>query len=370
MEKSMSKHKLIIDTRKISDSGIGTYIKNVIPRVLNIISNDFDIRLLTLSNNSEEALPLEKYKDICIPVSQQTFSIEEQLMFHNKLKGGSTFWATSLSHPLFTRQPIISTVHDVIQIIRTPTIKEKIIRKIIFNLYLKSIREKSKLIIFNSHFTKSEFLSHVGHPKERNIVTHLGVAPEWNNENQLKNRINHEKYFICISNLKPHKNLKNLISGFNNIKNQIPHNLILVVNNRNIQCKYAATVMNMIENNSRIIILQNLTTEELCNLVFYADAMIFPSFYEGFGLPAVEAMSVGCPVISSNCGALKEVCSDAAIYLDPSSINDISGKILFYLSLSKEEKNEMIKKGHILAKYYDWQKTADLTATEIYNFFK
>jgi len=88
-----------------------------------------------------------------------------------------------------------------------------------------------------------------------------------------------------------------------------------------------------------------------------AQLFVYPSFYEGFGLPPLEAMACGCPVIVSNAASLPEVCGDAAFYADPQDVNSISGAILQVL-LDENLRNSLIQKGFDRASTFSWEKSA------------
>ena len=102
---------------------------------------------------------------------------------------------------------------------------------------------------------------------------------------------------------------------------------------------------------------------ELRALVACADALVFPSLYEGFGLPALEAMAAGCPVLSSTAGSLPEVCSDvAAAYFDPRSVEQISQALVGHAARSAGERRAIVERGVAHAKEFTWERTSDITA--------
>lgn len=105
--------------------------------------------------------------------------------------------------------------------------------------------------------------------------------------------------------------------------------------------------------------------EELAKLYSNASVFVYPSLYEGFGLPVLEAMSCGCPVITSNISSLPEVGGDAAVYVNPLSVDDIAEKIKFVL---KSQRTKLAQKGFAQAKKFSWEKTARQTA-EVYASF-
>jgi glycosyltransferase involved in cell wall biosynthesis len=120
------------------------------------------------------------------------------------------------------------------------------------------------------------------------------------------------------------------------------------------------TVFNCIDvntNDPRISFLGRVTDEELINLYQQAKAFIFPSFYEGFGIPPIEAQSCGCPVISSDRASLKEILNDSALFFDPSSTNEIIDAI-HLIDTDKNIRNELIIKGSVNVLRYSWDESA------------
>jgi glycosyltransferase involved in cell wall biosynthesis len=96
-----------------------------------------------------------------------------------------------------------------------------------------------------------------------------------------------------------------------------------------------------------------------------ADALVFPSLYEGFGLPALEAMAAGCPVIASSAGALPEVCGPAARYFDPHSVETLAEALLAQAHLSADARQIQVQQGRQRARQHSWGRTAELTVQAI-----
>lgn len=147
-------------------------------------------------------------------------------------------------------------------------------------------------------------------------------------------------YLLYVGNDYPHKNLKRLILAFKKLVKE--HNL----------------------NYQLVLVTKFVSEEELNNLYRNASLYVFPSLSEGFGLPAVEAMVRGVPVVSSNATCLPEILGDAAVYFNPLDIDDIVRKIKKVL-LNKDLQAELVRRGFEQIKKYDWQEMAKKTL-EIY----
>jgi glycosyltransferase involved in cell wall biosynthesis len=160
-----------------------------------------------------------------------------------------------------------------------------------------------------------------------------------------------ENYILYVGNFYPHKNLKRLVLAFRKLirETNADYSLVLVGGNNYSE-------------EDKIIITGYVDDNRLNNLYRRADLYVFPSLYEGFGLPALEAMKRGVAVVSSNASCLPEILGDAAMYFNPHSIDDIAEKIKKVL-FDKDLKNNLIKRGFERLRNYDWRKTAEETLT-------
>ena len=159
-------------------------------------------------------------------------------------------------------------------------------------------------------------------------------------------------FFLVIGSLSPHKNLKIVLEA--NKKRRGLDKIPLVVAGERRSRVFSAEDL---PDADGVIFLGRVTDEELKALYQSATALLFPSIVEGFGLPPLEAMRCGCPVIASTADAVAEVCSDAAIYADPAKVEDWV-KAMDALSTDKKLRQELIAKGRVRATRYTWRSTA------------
>ena len=166
-----------------------------------------------------------------------------------------------------------------------------------------------------------------------------------------KKNINKEKYLLYVGNIKKHKNINFLINVFNNLNEK---GLKLYIVGNYSKLKYPdRDVINAINNNDNIVLKDEVDAELLVEYYSNAELFIFPSLYEGFGLPPLEAMACGCPVLASNQASIPEVCSDGAEYFNPYDESDLLFKIKELLNdVNKREK--MIKNGYDNIKKFSW----------------
>lgn len=224
-------------------------------------------------------------------------------------------------------------------------------------LRFERLAQQADLIITISENSKEDFQKF--RPNANIKVIYPAVPPSFTNKKNilftkkiLKKYSLEQGYFLSVATLEPRKNLEGLIRAY--IMGGIQRHLI-VVGERGWKNEKLLGLLK--KSNEKIIMTGFVPDEDLVVLYQQALCLVYPSFYEGFGLPVLEAISCGTPVICSNTSSLKEVGGNAVIYVDPESISDIKNaliKIEKYQNLRKE----LIKKGLKQAKKFSWEKSA------------
>jgi glycosyltransferase involved in cell wall biosynthesis len=219
-----------------------------------------------------------------------------------------------------------------------------------------------------SKFTKNEYIKYFGHENnyKKIIPIHNGIEKKniLNDNNPLN-----KPYLLTVGNVKPNKNLSRLVDAFNKIMDKIPNELVLVGKKSGFISGDEEVLKKVNSFGQRIRMTGFVDDNELQNYYQHAEAFIFPSIYEGFGFPPLEAMATGTPVIASNAASIPEVCGDAALYFNPYDINDMANKI-FQMVKNNDMKKEYINKGINQVKKYSWEKTAKKTCDVIMEILK
>ena len=226
------------------------------------------------------------------------------------------------------------------------------------------------LLITVSESTKYDLLEEIDYPEERVVVALLGVdtkrfypKTKENDEIYEKYKIPCKKYFFCLSPFTVLKNVRFLIESFLNLISQEGIEdvcLVLSGSQHSFDNAEAFDIFKIMEHplaQKYIRITGAVDDEDLIHLYSQAIALVFPSLYEGFGLPPLEAMQCGTPVISSNRSSLPEVVGDAGILLDPSD-SDAWSQAMCILYNDKNKREELSQKGIERAKTFSWDKTA------------
>lgn len=163
-------------------------------------------------------------------------------------------------------------------------------------------------------------------------------------------------FFFYAGSLSPRKNMLNLLQAFMTVRDRIPHTIYFTGGDSWLDSDVSRTI---IENNlrERVIKLGYISEEDLVLMYNLADCYLYPSFYEGFGLPILEAQACGCPVITSTVSSCPEVAGKGAVYVDPHSVDDIAAAMISIVK-DKKLKAAVIKNGTANCRKYTWKETA------------
>ncbi len=337
---------------------------------------------------------LSKYDDIRINLYGKTFLCENEKSFYIKIDGlknlrarihgissnffpNPNFWlnlSEKILTPLFIsiddndlffapnyfpppnfkiKDKIICTVHDCTFKVYPEYLQEETLNNL--NKYLPEMIYKGEKIICDSNSTKKDLINYFKVDEKRLKVIYLGSEKLNFNEKEIKEK----PYLLFVSTIEPRKNLKNIIEAFKILKEKnYPFHFYII---GKIGWKCEDILREVLESPYKNFIhhLSYVRKEELGNYYKNGFCLLFPSYYEGFGLPILESFQFGCPVITSNKSSLPEVGGDACLYVetDPKSIFDGIVKLWNDEDLRKE----LINKGFERVKIFNWEDTTKKT---------
>lgn len=266
--------------------------------------------------------------------------------------------------------PRLITIYDLIPLISKEYVNPSL--NSYFKSLLNSINHQKDWVVCISEYTRQEFCEHTGFPSERTFVTQLAADQIFTPVGERavietarqRYRIPESDYFLCLaSHLDPRKNIFHLIKSFINLIRENPTvdaNLVLIGTLRFEREDLTKAAQAFEEFRDRVILAGYVPDEDLSALYNGSIAFVFPSLYEGFGLPILEAMQSGTPVISSNVTSLPEVAGDAAILVDPKSEDELSQAMLTLLR-DKQMRDRLVEKGLARARQFSWDKCASET---------
>jgi len=362
---------VVIDARLYGPkhTGIGRYTKNLLKALVNQPGfSQFKYTLIIYSD-----LETEIKKDLgnnfdYVTTNIKHYSISEQILlpFLIKKLHPDLVHFTHFNKPIFYFGKSVVTIHDLIKHFfkgRLNTTKNASIYwiKHFFYLIITNIAIKTSSIIVPSDYWR-DYLIDKFHINPENITTtHEAVDPNFLNKiDQLSKSDNQysskNPYIIYTGNLYPHKNPSILIEAL--VK--IPYLKLKIICARNYFTQRLEKLIKKNRLGTRVEFLGYIPDEQFQKIYGKALALVHPSFMEGFSLTGLEAMALGCPVISSNNSCLPEIYQDSVLYFDPTNFNDLVEQIE-KLYKSKDLRNQLIKLGYLQVKKYSWDKTAKQT---------
>ncbi|MBW2043187.1 MAG: glycosyltransferase family 4 protein [Deltaproteobacteria bacterium] len=277
--------------------------------------------------------------------------------------GADVLWNPGYTAPLVSACPQVVTIHDM-QYKRHPEDLTWIAR-MTTDLLIKIASKRVHRYIAISEFSKSEIIRFTSIPAEKIHVTLLAAeeetAPISSLPVALKSRVSPDApYILTVANSYPHKNLHTLVDAFEIIKDQIPHCLVIVGKPRfgeDALQKSLAKVSSL----NRVVRILELSRDELFSLYRNADVFVFPSLYEGFGLPVLEAMMCGAPVVTTRMASIPEVGGDCVIYVDSPTPQNFARKVIEVIGWDQKRRFRFTQAAKTRAKTFSWEKTAEQT---------
>lgn len=223
--------------------------------------------------------------------------------------------------------------------------------------YIFTISNSSRNDIIKSYKVKPDRVT-VTYPGIREVSLEKAAAME----TLLKKYTISPRYILFVGTLQPRKNIVGLIQAFSLLKKEKAYEDVdlVVVGKKGWLYEETLQAPEKYGVVSSVKFLDFVPNEDLPSLYKYAQCYVLPSLYEGFGLPVLEAMQYGCPVITSNISSLPEAGGDAALYVDPKDAADIAAKIKKVVD-NKDVRENMVKKGYAHLKKFSWEKAAEET---------
>ena len=255
----------------------------------------------------------------------------------------------------------VVTVYDLVPLVlpdREVMLRFKSIDKFTYNLILKAIKRADKIIAISNN-TKKDIVRFLHVPEEKVAVIHAGVDHEKFKKLAIEKN---EKKILFVGSEMPRKNLPTLIKAFCKLKKKLPGMRLIKVGEAQWQ-RGRLELLNLVESlnlQKDVKFMDSVPEADLPIIYNSSDLFVFPSLYEGFGLPALEAMACGTPVISSNASSLPEVVGDAGVLVDPLDV-DVLAEMMLEVLTNEGLREELIRRGLKRAKMFTWNHCAEET---------
>ena len=371
--------KVVFDFRKY-DGVVGGVEQGVIQITRYITSIEHSVVILCKRNRLEQVENIFKehqnLKIIPLDVSTHAMSLKNVKLDSNTIQDIASSEKADIIHffynwsfPLRKKAPSILTVHDVIPF----TFREAMgLFRNIF-LYKPGIRKACRLndiIATVSDYSKQDIAEKVGVPFEKIRVVPNGLREanpkDPSLEKELNNRFGiNENFVLNVGGIHERKNIAKLIHAFAGLVNHRGYSGKLLITGNVSGAPYQRKMKKICDASvretgmeNRIVFTGYVSEQELDSLFRMAGLLIYPSLYEGFGMPILEAMKMGLPVITSNISAMPEVAGGAAYLVDPNSIEDMKSAMSELLQ-NRILREEMIEKGLGLVHPYTWKNVSE-----------
>lgn len=327
-----------IDARLYSQTGVGTYISNLIRDLQKILPEDYQVYVYLLKQDFDK-LDITNKNFVKRVADYKWHTFSEQLGFAKLLYADNLdlMHFTYFSYPIFYRRKFVSTIHDVTPLLfRTgkASTRNKLVydfKYFFFKIVLKSQASGAEAIITPTVTVKNDLIKFYGHEYEQKI-TAIYEGVDFNtiksSENKnLSNKFDY-KFFIYVGNFYPHKNVAKLVEAFAKVKGDCK---LILIGPNDYFSKSLYQLINQLKQENKIIFYYNPNKSDLVFFYKNAQALIHPSLSEGFGLPLIEAAYFGLPIIASNINVFKEVLANNYLQFDPNNVDDIQDKIVQFI---------------------------------------
>lgn len=340
-----------------SGTGVATYYQLLIPELLRI-GKDHEFVLLGYALRRFEDLILANKRYHLPPRLMEFLWNDLHMLPVERLTGPvDVFHAWDYLQPPTKRAKIVTTVHDL------TTLK--------FPMYhhpstvdaqkdrLRWVKKEADLVIADSIATKQDLIELLGFVEDQIVVVYLAAGKQFSEFRRRSQEFREEEikrvkelcgiegsYFLALGTIEPRKNLKRVIDAFANFRGRNAVGTLAIAGH--------VGWGEQLQSADGVKIIGKIPPSDLPALYAGAEALVYASLYEGFGLPVLEAMAVGCPVVVSDRGSLKEVAGTAAVLVDPEDVDAIA----FGMETALTHRQRFITKGLKHESKFSWQKTA------------
>lgn len=355
----------------ITYTGIGRYIQNL---VLNLPGVDATTSYEAVLGDRRIPLPLDdrgNFKSRKARYNIPIYSLREQVLLPSEMMMSSpdVLHYPSFNMPLFNSRPVVVTIHDLIYFLYPAACPNRLAYMYARFMFRKVVSAAARIITV-SQYSKNDIVDHLGVAPEKVSVVYNGVSTIYKpvTDSSALDVVARRygitgEYIFYVGSHHPRKNLKRLIQAYAKLRNMSKCQLVLTgdVEERRRDLYKTVDALGL---KGRVLFIGRVGEEDLPALYSMAKVFVLPSFYEGFGLPLVEAMACGAPVVTSNVTSLPEVAGDAAMIIAPADTDALTKAVDSVLE-STDLRAEMREKGFKRAALFNWHDAAVKTH-EIY----
>ncbi len=354
--------KIVIDARE-SGTSTGRYIDKLIEYLHKLRPKHKFIILTKEHRVSFMRKIAPKFEVVESPHKEFTYAEQFNLLKQLRALEPDLVHFGMVQQPIFYTGKVVTTMHDLITTrFRNPSKNWLIFtaKQQIYKWVNKIAARKSAAVITPTEFVKDD-VARFARVNSRKITVTYEAADAIKYKSEEIEELVGQKFIMYVGRPLPHKNLSRLLEAFALLRQKFPALRLVLVGKKDVL--YDNLEKEAHQKKIKNVMFTGFVSEgQLRWLYENTAAYVFPSLSEGFGLPGLEAMAMGAPVVSSNATCLPEVYKDGAEYFDPISVEDMAAAISRVLSdevLSKR----LVRLGHVVADKYSWQRMAEETLT-------
>lgn len=352
--------RIAIDARKLHDFGIGTYVRNLVTHLARL---DRDTEYVLICRPDDVGLAAELGGNFRgVATGAAPYSVAEQLLVPRVVgrERVDLFHTPHYVLPPLTRGRAVVTIHDCIHLMFPQYLPNRLAHAYA-RTFMWTAAHRSDRVLTVSEASKRDILRFFDIPEQKISVIYnaiderFGVAPPEDEVHRVRERFQlHDEFVLYAGNIKPHKNLERLIEAFRQVREEgLDHLTLLIIGDEISKYATLRRAVHKHKLHKHVRFFGYVPHQTLAVLYRLATVFVFPSLYEGFGLPPLEAMASGTPVVTSNVSSLPEVVGDAAVLIDPYDPAAIAAGLRQVIT-NPALRAELVAKGLARARDFSW----------------
>jgi glycosyltransferase involved in cell wall biosynthesis len=355
--------RIAIDARKLHDFGIGTYVRNLVYWLSR--EDGDDVYFLLCRDNDAEFVRSLGSRFTPVTERSRNYSVREQINVPLALARLrlDLFHAPHYVVPALTPCPYVVTIHDCIHL-RFPQYLPNRLAPVYARTMMTMAAARARRVLTVSNASKQDILHYLRVPAAKVEVIYNGLderlatPPTGDDLARVRERYQLTgPYILYAGNIKPHKNVDRLIEAYSILRRRgFEQVKLLIIGDQISKYPNLRRLVHRFQLHQHVRFFGFVPDATLGALYRMASAFVFPSLYEGFGLPPLEAMASGVPVITSNVSSLPEVVGDAALLIDPLDAGAIAEAIARVLS-DDALSAELVRRGHERVRAFSWERS-------------
>ena len=367
--------RVLIDCTQITQkkAGVGIYALNLINELCKRQDDTFKVNLLVqdddpcFSTNSMRAhsvvtIPAKYFRKLPLRFLMEQIYIPLLAAKHRV----DIVHSLHYSFPLLpTRIRKVVTIHDMTFFLM-PEVHTRF-KRIYFRFFIRAAAYLSSSLIFVSKSTQADLMAYFPKYRKPGFITPLGKSSSFRPDlepqkvGRVLEKYNLSKpYILYIGTIEPRKNLVRLVTAFSQIAQSFPHHTLVIAGMKGWMYEELFATVTRLEMEKRVVFTGYVEEEDKPYLIAGCEAFVYPSLYEGFGIPVLEALACGAAVLTSDKSSLPEVAGDAALLVNPTSVDSITQNLEMLLS-DLSIRMSLHEKSLRQASLFDWRFTADRT---------